>query len=1656
MHEHTDEAEYFRNIIEAEANEETSGEGLVQWDQIVKDKLFGLFFRLNMHKVNLSIHYYIIMIVIESFQLMSLVMVDGTYNQMGPYMTTTPWNLDQIQWLIDAFWAFRIDRYFRISFIGFIVLVSFCGFMIVSTIALGVLLACDKRSNTLYDLLTKLLKLLINLQLSWLFIPIVDSFAFGIRCSMKSGTECLDLPVGFLGTSLYVVALAIYLAIVMLCTLLYYDFCQICGGIMAKPHPRISLLRLCSIVAVIFSSYFIEVTWKVVIFLVICLILGVTQVYVFTQYIPYFNSKMSNLRLAAQVSFTSAACCMIVSEFFKSTDQPDSSISLIYYSLTPCLIQMMHLAMAKRGKLLSETKLQDLTNPFQIEIKARLLIQQLDAARSKNIKSLHGEADDTSISEDFEITENRVRQELEALFNEGFLKFPNSECLYIWSGQVQLHIFKNYILAMVQCFKGLLLANKIDTQYCFYHFRRTSESFYKANMKDDAYDYVRFEKCLGNAHRNDEAVTRSQFFFWTELESKKKITFLRKLSGETAKLIPVAKSNYQRLLKLNSKSSQALRMYGHFLTSLNNFSDIGHRYLQKAEHLEEAQTKVVNAGVINVLTQPLSFFDSDNLIISVSGDFESIGEIVRVNPIACSLLGYLQGELLGQNISMIIPQPFAKNHNEYMRQYHVRGTYSVVDNSSLVLYFANKGGHIFEARLLVKVVPSADGPPYFMAIIKPTNPAYEVILMNAENIITGYTHRCSDYFALANVKSSEQKISTILPRFEELKEEMASDQGYVMEHRHEKTYIKVRYRLAEVAIGKFKTSSVKVEILGKSDQSTDKLDPITSLGPQKLDVLASSSMQSLTVSNKLKEMRGNSLEVKGQSSSRAMRNSVLSSSYYESGYSSYDKYSYSNRYSYYSEYEYESDELERADRARIEELSEESDLVQSLIPSKFSGLKYEEPGPLWSSEGTGLSSLTSESMEGNKLGFDKSKSLQSKTQSSSSGQNLKIVDSSSSEKSYQHDDYDAPSAHSSSKSMTSSMGSLAQFNKSIKALVSYEFYKTNKHVLRFKIALTLTISVLIVTSVMTFNVVTSSVTFNQDLSHFINQVGDLRLNTQSLAYYARQISLIDSSFTSAESRDELFGWLLEDVVDMHDTNLLLYDQFSLLNHHDQHLYFEEDISNLIMDAGTVREGRTNLFDSTSIFILHGLITHGELKDSLVSLGNRRVFYLYSNGNGETLTYLNKTSEGYVRTAEDDLKSQQLTAILLIVGSIVLLICCTVFALGPAIRTIEKSRQELWEILFESPAFVSRVMKAKCSDRLTLLNDTNHIEVEDLKNEDVQDSDEDKSEENGLRSERSDRNKKSEERRKREERKPLTYDPRQRKVIVLKLACFFVFSVVYFYLIYYIGYDSVGAVLQEAPDQVNWASRRKQLTRAVNMWVNEALLSNVAGLGHKYVLPAGQSIDSPMLYAAKMIDELEFVEQNLVFGNNDVGVTYIQMRSKAHDALLFEDACSSPLFRSKSDCASIYNQAMMQGLHSAVALYISLARSLLVRIRALYARGEPTYSEVQAFYHSEDMKLLRELDSHYLYDPLKESSQLYEDDSQELMKGMRVWQDVLLSLYVVLSVLLFFFVYNPMINRLGKETRDSWSMCTLIPQEYAEEFKKLNVAIKERRDNFKWK
>ncbi|GFH20382.1 uncharacterized protein HaLaN_17493, partial [Haematococcus lacustris] len=54
--------------------------------------------------------------------------------------------------------------------------------------------------------------------------------------------------------------------------------------------------------------------------------------------------------------------------------------------------------------------------------------------------------------------------------------------------------------------------------------------------------------------------------------------------------------------------------------------------------------------------------------------------IRMINDAACELVGYqYKSELMGKNINAIVPPPFSRNHNNYVRNYIQTGQSKVLD-----------------------------------------------------------------------------------------------------------------------------------------------------------------------------------------------------------------------------------------------------------------------------------------------------------------------------------------------------------------------------------------------------------------------------------------------------------------------------------------------------------------------------------------------------------------------------------------------------------------------------------------------------------------------------------------------------------------------------------------------------------------------------------------------------------------------------------------------------------------------------------------------------------------------------------------------------------------------------------------------------------------
>jgi PAS domain S-box-containing protein len=54
------------------------------------------------------------------------------------------------------------------------------------------------------------------------------------------------------------------------------------------------------------------------------------------------------------------------------------------------------------------------------------------------------------------------------------------------------------------------------------------------------------------------------------------------------------------------------------------------------------------------------------------------GEIETVNPATCQLFGYTEGELLGQNIALLMPSPYREKHDGYMHNYLSTGARKII------------------------------------------------------------------------------------------------------------------------------------------------------------------------------------------------------------------------------------------------------------------------------------------------------------------------------------------------------------------------------------------------------------------------------------------------------------------------------------------------------------------------------------------------------------------------------------------------------------------------------------------------------------------------------------------------------------------------------------------------------------------------------------------------------------------------------------------------------------------------------------------------------------------------------------------------------------------------------------------------------------------
>jgi PAS domain S-box-containing protein len=95
----------------------------------------------------------------------------------------------------------------------------------------------------------------------------------------------------------------------------------------------------------------------------------------------------------------------------------------------------------------------------------------------------------------------------------------------------------------------------------------------------------------------------------------------------------------------------------------------------------------------------------------------SRGIIETFNPACERIFGYTEEEVVGQNVSMLMPEPYHSQHDDYIRNYAETGEAKIIGTAGRELTARRKGGATFPIDLSISAFRLEDGQ-YFSGIIR--------------------------------------------------------------------------------------------------------------------------------------------------------------------------------------------------------------------------------------------------------------------------------------------------------------------------------------------------------------------------------------------------------------------------------------------------------------------------------------------------------------------------------------------------------------------------------------------------------------------------------------------------------------------------------------------------------------------------------------------------------------------------------------------------------------------------------------------------------------------------------------------------------------------------------------------------------------------------
>ncbi|KAJ9530074.1 hypothetical protein QJQ45_023353, partial [Haematococcus lacustris] len=519
---------------------------------------------------------------------------------------------------------------------------------------------------------------------------------------------CWGMP-HIIHASVAAIAVGLFVVLATIFTAAEVELNPVSRNLLGMPHSRVEVLGFCIKMLMTAASVFVNgLTWLSVIFLVGSFFL----VYLYLKWLPHLHATINHIRVATYASILYVALLFIILAYAPGVDQNNPKEVSDFSSIMTTLLWAGFVPVGLAGAIASYLH----TQYWTVTVVGKFR----DADPEAKLKKIHPFTDPRQVEIASRCCRHWVDEDTlepdgvvlaERIISAGKLLMPHQPYMVIWYSSFLIDVQGSYQSGYAELQYAKKAPNpSLLERFCIFvrdqeHAQKSSAASSGDNASVDLVSYVEFQRNYRLAVKlHTDALLAKRTFWETLLHAN--VTF-DKLSNAVARiestvrasdrmykqlLVPVRQCDALRtallqhvcvwhcpqVLSRHSNSVKVLQLYVKFLQGVRSDPWSAARWAAEAEKLQKLEEEANERAVFGGGPQGNSLHNHDD---SKGVIIMGANCLVRmINDVACGILGYTnKQEILGKNINVIVPPPFSRNHNNYVRNYIQTGKAKILD-----------------------------------------------------------------------------------------------------------------------------------------------------------------------------------------------------------------------------------------------------------------------------------------------------------------------------------------------------------------------------------------------------------------------------------------------------------------------------------------------------------------------------------------------------------------------------------------------------------------------------------------------------------------------------------------------------------------------------------------------------------------------------------------------------------------------------------------------------------------------------------------------------------------------------------------------------------------------------------------------------------------